>query len=293
LLYDSETVKIRPASQAGEAELEGRITKEDSAIKNLHILITDLTAQIQRLDDRIIALQKEATVRIQNKNKPGALAALRRKTVAMKQVQSRRETLGQLEDVYSSIENAADQVSIISTLKESAEVLKVLNRRVGEVGDVEDVMDALREEMGKTSELQGVLNEDLGDGIGEADVDEEFEAMEREEREKVEKTKEEERVRETERRLRELGSANTPTPQIQQSQQKEQNPTRIEANKELEERWARVANGDIAHASSNSKADMDVDAEMSRSIEKLEAMSLANQSEDQRQQRKEERVFAS
>ena len=198
LSYNDSTVKFRAAN----AQTAEPVSLEDVAIGNLKTVIQNLTVQTQRLDEQISSLQLKAAVAVKNKNKQSAMAALRGKSLATKQLEQRQATLQQLEDVYAQIESAASQVEIVSTLRESAGVLKGLNKKVGDVGKVEDVLDELREEMGKTSEVQQVLNEPLTDDgvVVEGEVDDEFEAMEREEVERKEK----EEAERTRTRLAEL-----------------------------------------------------------------------------------------
>ena len=248
LSYNSTTVKFKsPNTTTPEP-----ITQEDPAIANLQTVITNLTAQVQQLEEHIARLQAKATNAVKNKNNQSAMSALRSKTLATKQLEQRTATLQQLEDAYAQIENAASQVDVVATLKESAGVLRGLNRRVGDVGRVEDVMESLREEMGRTSEVQGVLNEPLaGDGaVVDGEVDEEFEAMEREEVERREK-EEAERVRVRLGELeREEGGA-VPVP---------------EKAKE--------------HGSEADGERMDVDEELAKSVEKMEGMSLGERDKE-------------
>jgi charged multivesicular body protein 7 len=82
---------------------------------------------------------------------------------------------------------------------------------------VEDVLESLREEVGKVDEVSGILSEvgavDQKALLDEGAVDDELEAMEREEREKVRRV-EEERTRE---RLKEMDAL----AQIQKEQERE------------------------------------------------------------------------
>ena len=91
----------------------------------------------------------------------------------------------------------------MDTLETSSTVLKGLNKQIGGVERVDNVMDTLREEMEKTREVQGVLNEGLlgsvEQGVVEGEVDEEFDRMEREERERDERAENVEREREEEK----------------------------------------------------------------------------------------------
>ncbi|KAI1620114.1 Snf7-domain-containing protein [Exophiala viscosa] len=184
LSYDDATIKFKaPASTTPEP-----ITHEDRSIANLKSLISNLTLQIANLNTRIATLQSTAQTLVKNGNKASALSALRSKKLAEQSLASRTGTLHQLEQVYAKLEAAADQVEIVAAMQASAGALKTLNHKVGGVERVEDVLDTLREEMGKTDEVSGVIAEPLDNTavLDEGEVDEELESMEREERSKRE-----------------------------------------------------------------------------------------------------------
>ena len=97
--------------------------------------------------------------------------------------------LAQLEEVYTKIEQAADQVNIVRLMEASAGVLRSLNAEAGGIEKAEDIVQDLREEMTKVDEIGSALNEaaEGSNMIDENAVDDELEAMEREEREAKEK----------------------------------------------------------------------------------------------------------
>ena len=64
-----------------------------------------------------------------------ALAALRSKKLNETALAQRTETLSQLEEVYSKVEQAADQVAIVRVMEASAGVLRNLHAEVGGVED--------------------------------------------------------------------------------------------------------------------------------------------------------------
>ena len=97
--------------------------------------------------------------------------------------------MAQLEEVYVSITQAADQVEVIRVMEASANILRGLNKQVGGVERVHNLMDDLREETGTVEEVAGVISEGVTGGVvvDEAEVDEELKALEREEQEKIER----------------------------------------------------------------------------------------------------------
>ncbi|KAL2410764.1 hypothetical protein ABEF91_000936 [Exophiala dermatitidis] len=194
LNYDATTIKFKAPS----ASVPEPITHEDRSIASLKTLITNLTAQIDNLTARVSVLHNSAQQAVKAGNKTSALSALRSKKLAERSLQSRVNTMHQLEEVYGKIQAAADQVEVVAAMEASAGVLKTLNKQVGGVEKVEDVLESLREEMGKVDEVTGVIAEPL-DGkavLDEGEVDEELESMEREER-----IKQEEKEREVKKQI--------------------------------------------------------------------------------------------
>ncbi|RMZ92458.1 hypothetical protein DV736_g255, partial [Chaetothyriales sp. CBS 134916] len=179
------------------------VTAEDSSIANLKQLISSLSAQCATLESTISTQQSRAASFVSQKNKTSALGALRSKKRAEEALAQRTATLQQLEDVYHSIEQAADHISIVETLQSSATTLKALNKKVGSVDRVEDIIYELRQQIGKADEVSVVLQEPLreDDVVGEVEIDDELAAMEREEQVGQDKRL----ADETERRLHAAG----------------------------------------------------------------------------------------
>jgi charged multivesicular body protein 7 len=128
-----------------------------------------------------------------------ALASLRSKKFAETTLIRRSEMLAQLEQVYTNIGQAADQVEIVRVMEASTVVLKGLHAEVGGAERVEQVVEELREEMSNVDEVGKIIAE-VGDPslvVDDEEVDDELEAMEREEKEK----RDEVGARETARRL--------------------------------------------------------------------------------------------
>ncbi len=79
-------------------------------------------------------------------------------------------------------------------MQASTGVLRVLNREVGGVERVEDVVEGLRVEMGRVKEVGNVIGEGVSGelGVDDAEVEDELVALENEERERREKVEAEE-----------------------------------------------------------------------------------------------------
>jgi charged multivesicular body protein 7 len=203
--YDEKIVKFKPAS-AGRPDA---ITHQDITVASLKTLISTLTSQCDTLSKRISSLTATASTEIKSSNRILALSALRSKKLAEKNLKQRADTLSQLEEIYTKIEQAADQVEIVRVMEASTGVLRGLNEEVVGVERVEDVIEELREEMGKVDEVGQIINEPVGarEQVDESEVDDELEAMEREERAKEAKRageREEEEAKRSRRRLEEI-----------------------------------------------------------------------------------------
>ncbi|KAF8849139.1 hypothetical protein BDZ45DRAFT_753099 [Acephala macrosclerotiorum] len=183
LAYDGETVKVKTPNE----KIATPITQEDTTIASLKTLIKDLEIQTAVLSKKVDELGVTAKEAVARKNRVSALAALRSKKLAETTLAKRHATLGQLEEVFTKIEQAADQVELIKVMEGSTRVLTGLNKEVGGVERVDDVVDQLREQMSQVDEVGNVIAEISQAGtVDEGEVDDELNAMEREEKERVE-----------------------------------------------------------------------------------------------------------
>ena len=156
------------------------MSDQDRTISSLKSIIADLNHQVEELSSRITTLSGKAQKFLQSQNRASALASLRSKKLNEISLKQRSESLAQLEEVYSQIAQAADQVTIVRTMEASAAILRSLHADTGGVDRVEDVIGGLRDEMAKVDEVSAVL-EAGGQGnhiIDESAVDEELEDME-------------------------------------------------------------------------------------------------------------------
>ncbi|EXJ65925.1 uncharacterized protein A1O5_10901 [Cladophialophora psammophila CBS 110553] len=262
LAYDAGTVKFKaPPSTA----LPEPITQEDRSIASLKSLIEYLRQKTTTLSTRITTLQNKASSAVKAGNKPSALSALRLKKLAERNLQQRLDTLHQLEEIYSKIESAVDQVEILAVMESSASVLKTLNKRIGGVERVEDVLESLSKEISKVDEVSEVLAEPVDQKVilDEDEVDEEFEAMEREEREKARKVEEEK----TRQKLQELDALE----QIRKERERER------------EREKEKQREDTALKQDDQAEDRELEQALSTSIEQMQRLDIYPQREQGRQ----------
>lgn len=207
--YDGQTVKFA-------SSIENKppiITSEDATIASLKTLMKDLEVQIDGTTTRVDALTIAAREAVLRKNRVSALATLRSKKLAEANLSRQSATLSQLEEIYSKIGQASDQIELVRIMEGSTGVLKALNAEIGGVERVDDVVDQLTQQMTQVNEIGDILAE-AGQGtaiIDDIEVNDELEKMELEDmerkREAGHKAKEEEARREAEntrRRLDEL-----------------------------------------------------------------------------------------
>lgn len=157
--------------------------------------------QADILEVKIAELTATAKTALNNKNRISALSAVRSKKLAEHNLQRRFDTLAQLEEVYSKIEQATDQVEYVRVMEASTGVLRGFNTQVGDAAKIDEVVDELREEMSKVDEVGNIMSE-AGPEIDETEIDDELEALEHKDQE----AKDEEEAEETRKKLAELES---------------------------------------------------------------------------------------
>ncbi|QSZ28732.1 hypothetical protein DSL72_003234 [Monilinia vaccinii-corymbosi] len=207
IAYDGTTIKLKAPTDSTSPT----ITHEDTSIASLKSLIADLEIQTKFFSERVEMMETAAKEAVSKKNRVSALAALRSKKSAETTLANRHATLSQLEEVLSKIEQAADQVELVRIMESSTKVLSSLNKEVGGMERVDDVVDQLREQMGQVDEIGDIIAEPGQNNVDEAEMDDELEAMEKEETRKIEaeellvkQEKERKEAADTKRKLEEL-----------------------------------------------------------------------------------------
>lgn len=218
--YDGQTIKFKSHSDTQPP----KITHEDSSIASLKNLMFDIEKQLEALAARIDNLSATARDAVSRKNRVSAIASLRSKKLAESQLAKQSTVLGQLEEVYSKIAEAADQVELMRIMEGSTGVLKALHKEIGGVERVDDVLAQLGEQMAQVDEIGNVLTEINRGVVDESEVDDELEALELEDRNKKEEVerlsnerKEEDEAAKTKRRLGVLET--TVEPHVSQSKE--------------------------------------------------------------------------
>jgi charged multivesicular body protein 7 len=179
--YNAQTIKFKPEHEATPEP----VTQEDEAIANLRDTLANINAQIPPLMEKITLADAAAREAVAAKQMVRAKAALRSKKLAETALAQRSDIALQLESVYHQLQSAADQVGIVEAMRAGADALKSLNEKVGGAEGVQGVVDAVNEQMATTEEITNIINE-TDQPLDDAEIDDEFEALERAEKEKLE-----------------------------------------------------------------------------------------------------------
>ncbi|GFN13426.1 hypothetical protein AtubIFM56815_006093 [Aspergillus tubingensis] len=225
IAYDGKTIKFRTSDASKD------ITEQDTAVASIKTLMATMAKQVENLENKITELNATAKMALRNKNRVSALSAVRSKKLAEHNLKQRLDTLMQLEEVYSKIEQATDQVQFVKVMEASTGALRGLHAQIGGAERVEDVVEELREEMSKVDEVGNIMNE-AGPQIDETEIDDELQELENKEREEME----EKEAEETRKKLAELDS-------LQQGAQEAARRTAAEraVESELEDRLSRMS----------------------------------------------------
>lgn len=179
--FNAQTIKFKSDHEAVPLP----ITEEDTAIANLRDTLAKINMQLLSLTEKVEAANAAAREAVAEKQMVRAKAALRSKKMTESVLAQRMEVALQLENVYTDLQQAADQVEIVEAMRAGAAALKGLNEKVGGAEGVQGVVDAVNEQMATTEEIANIINEN-SQPLDEAEIDDEFEALEKAEREKRE-----------------------------------------------------------------------------------------------------------
>ncbi|KAF1839456.1 hypothetical protein BDW02DRAFT_585120 [Decorospora gaudefroyi] len=180
--YNAQTIKFKPEHDS----LPLPVTDEDAAIANLRDTLANIHVQLPPLMEKIAAAQAAAREAVAVKEMVRAKAALRTKKLAESALAHRADVAHQLEQVYTDLQHAADQVEIVEAMRAGAAALKGLNDKVGGAEGVQGVVDAVNEQMATTEEITNIISE-TNQPLDEGEIDDEFEALEKADREQREK----------------------------------------------------------------------------------------------------------
>ena len=238
--YSAQTIKFKPDYELVPAP----VTKEDSAIANLRDTLANINAQLQPLMEKIAAANAAAREAVAAKEMVRAKAALRSKKLAESTLAQRSEIAHQLETVYTDLQQAADQIEIVEAMRAGAAALKGLNEKVGGAEGVQGVVDAVNEQMATTEEITNIINE-TNQPLDEAEIDDEFEALEKVEKEKQDKLE----AARTIARLAELEELEKQHKDAEIEREKQKNATKEELEEDKVEQEVAEASQGLANLS--------------------------------------------
>jgi charged multivesicular body protein 7 len=257
--YNAQTIKFNPEHES----IPTPITSDDEAIANLRDTLANINAQIPPLMEKIAAADAAVREAITGKQMVRAKAALRSKKLAETTLAQRSDVALQLESVYQRLQSAADQVEIVEAMRAGADALKSLNEKVGGAEGVQGIVDAVNEQMATTEEITNIINE-TDQPLDEAEIDDEFEALERAEKEKVQR----EEAEKTRQRLAELAEADAKRVAKEKEEEAESTRIRLAQLAEADENRKTAEKEEGARQSLEKKAEDEID-QASQELSKL------------------------
>lgn len=172
LVYNEHIIKL-----CSSTDSERSISQQDTELASIKALQEQLAADETTLSQRVASLTAEAQAALEQKNRPAALRALRRRKALEAVLERRTANLMQIDSVLARIQEASDQVAMVHALEGGAAVLNHLNRETGGVENVHRIVDALQEETMTVEEIGHSLSS-AGPVVDEAEVDDELAALE-------------------------------------------------------------------------------------------------------------------
>lgn len=183
--FDSSQSIVKFPARNSKAE---PVTPEDATLLLIKTTLCKLDTLIGQLTSRQAQLQADARRYLSSNppNKTMALSALRSSKLAESALKTQVNQQHSLEEVLNGIETAQGNLEMMQVMERSDAVIRGLNKQIGGVDRVEEIMDAVREGMQDAAEINAVLH-DTGAVIDEQEVEDELAELERQEKEKAER----------------------------------------------------------------------------------------------------------
>ncbi|KAB8364855.1 hypothetical protein FH972_024716 [Carpinus fangiana] len=180
-MYYSEKTRTTTVKFAKTPGTPDPIEESDDTIAHLRKLLLDLEQQTSTLQKRIEECDKTAREALRSGSGDGqrkkAMAALRTKKLANETLAKREASQAQIERVLTGIEEAAGQKDMVKAMEMSASVLEGLNKEVGGVDKVQEIMDRVADGIADVEDVNKALSEPGVNNVDENEVDEELESM--------------------------------------------------------------------------------------------------------------------
>lgn len=170
---DGQVVKLKNKGDAYAVD----ITETDILISNLKTLLNHLQRLTQTLTKNIIHLDESIKNAIKSKNKTLAMFQLRSKKISECTLNKRLQTLEQIEEMLSKIDEATIHVGILNSMKGGAEVLQCLMKTIGGIENVENIMEKAKTLSSEVDDIGNMLGEINLNDINDIEIEQEFEAL--------------------------------------------------------------------------------------------------------------------
>uniref|UniRef100_A0A060TGU2 ARAD1D25960p n=1 Tax=Blastobotrys adeninivorans TaxID=409370 RepID=A0A060TGU2_BLAAD len=157
------------------------ITEQDKAVANLKATIEQVTQRVDGLSSKIRSCNDKAKQALTEKNKQLARYALQSRKLAQDTQSKSLEMLANLEHVLVQIDSSSDHLEIVTALQSGVSILGNLNKAVGGVDRVSDLMDQIHDNVTETDEIGRELSR-MAPAIDEDEIDDELAELEREAR---------------------------------------------------------------------------------------------------------------
>lgn len=155
----------------------GEITEEDISIAEIKSTLSNLNFKSDELQSKIDTVSTRLRESLKNKNdKKLSLNLLRSKKLAEQSLAKQLSLVNQLESVLYKIDESSSNVQLLKALENGTVILKGLNKQIGGVQKVEQIMDDLEEEKYQSDKIAAEFDR-LDSQVDDSEIEAEFEEM--------------------------------------------------------------------------------------------------------------------
>ncbi|EMR08764.1 hypothetical protein PNEG_02934 [Pneumocystis murina B123] len=170
---DGQIIKLRRKSDARVLN----ITETDHLISNLKTIFYRLKRLTQTLTQNIIHLDESIKTAIQSKNKTLAMFQLRSKKASELTLNKRLQSLEQVKEILSKIDEAVIHLDILNSMKAGVEVLENLVKEIADIENVKDIMEKFKELSYEVDCIGDTLGTANLNNISDIEIEQEFEKL--------------------------------------------------------------------------------------------------------------------
>ncbi|KAK9484152.1 hypothetical protein V1527DRAFT_427918 [Lipomyces starkeyi] len=185
---DGNIIKFKEMS-----EILTLITEEDNAVAELRHMIMILNNRTASQHLQAITSRRRAGEYVSQRPSTDHLRSLarnelRKAKLAESTVQKSIEYKLQMETLLENIENAHSNLEISKIMESSLPVLEQLNKRIGGIDKVSDIVDRLREQTEETEQIGRAICEVSAGEVDDDEIVDEFDRLLQDETRKADKT---------------------------------------------------------------------------------------------------------